>query len=131
MMYCMLVASASYGRVRAHEAPRPPSRRRKTLDTGALLLVEDSDGDAFLVEELLLDEARDVDICRATRVAEALSMLPGKFALVLLDLGLPDGNGLDVLERIRTVAGTTPIVVLTGRDDEHLARMCLESGAQD
>ncbi len=96
-----------------------------------VLLIEDSDPDADLVKELLSDEAPEIDLHRVCRLSEAERVLPNTFELILLDLGLPDGVGLEVVKRVRGLAGTTPIVVLTGLGDERLARQCLEHGAQD
>ena len=64
-----------------------------------MLLVEDDEGDAFLVRELLLDAESDVRLTRARTLAEALQALPGEFDCVLLDLGLPDAEGLAALAR--------------------------------
>ena len=50
---------------------------------------------------------------------------------VLLDLTLPDGEGLDALRQIRSAAHAIPVVVLSGRDDERLAVDAVHDGAQD
>ena len=50
---------------------------------------------------------------------------------VLLDLNLPDANGIDALQHIRRLAPDTPIVVLTGLNDEHFGMSAVASGAQD
>src|SRR4051794_25407501 len=60
-----------------------------------VLLVEDDEGDAFLVRELLLDAGSEIALSRAHSLAEAELMLPGDVDCVLLDLGLPDASGLD------------------------------------
>ena len=59
-----------------------------------VLLIEDDDGDALLVEELLLDAAAPVTAVRARSLAGATPLPPG-ISCVLLDLGLPDARGLD------------------------------------
>ena len=64
-----------------------------------VLLVEDDEGDAFLVRELLLDAGSQVELLRARSVSEASAVLPGDVDCVLLDLGLPDASGLDALTR--------------------------------
>ena len=51
--------------------------------------------------------------------------------VILLDLSLPDSRGLDTLGRVREYAGTAPIIVLTGNDDEKLAIEAIGRGAQD
>ena len=58
-----------------------------------ILLVEDDDGDALLVEELLREAADGVEVQRARLLADARKLIPDA-ACVLLDLGLPDSQGL-------------------------------------
>ena len=54
-----------------------------------------------------------------------------KFDIILLDLGLPDASGLDAVRKAHAAAPHTPLVVLTGLDDESLAGQALQEGAQD
>ena len=51
--------------------------------------------------------------------------------IILLDLGLPDAQGLAAVRRAHAVAPRVPLVVLTGMDDEVLAAQALQEGAQD
>lgn len=51
--------------------------------------------------------------------------------IILLDLSLPDGQGLETLKKAMAVAPRTPIVVLTGSDDEALGLRAIQSGAED
>lgn len=98
-----------------------------------VLLVEDDDGDALLVEEMLLDVAASAENVRLERVhtlAQALPRLPAADC-VLLDLQLPDATGLDGLIRVRGVAPTTAVVVLTGRQDDQAGIAAVGAGAQD
>ncbi len=128
----MLAATDDQRRPGRDTSPVSDKIRASAGSSTTVLLVEDSDGDAGLVEELLADEAPEIMLRRVALLHEAERILrPDTFELILLDLGLPDGVGLDVVERIRRVAGNTPIVVLTGRGDDRLARQCLEHGAQD
>ena len=53
------------------------------------------------------------------------------FDIILLDLGLPDAQGLGAVRRARAAAPRVPLVVLTGLDDESLAAQALQEGAQD
>jgi serine phosphatase RsbU (regulator of sigma subunit) len=96
-----------------------------------LLLVEDDDGDAFLVTELLEDA--DVDVTRARSVAEALALLGSALHpdCVLLDLGLPDAAGLDALTGVREAAPGIALVVLTGDVDRARGLAAVAAGAQD
>jgi DNA-binding response OmpR family regulator len=54
-----------------------------------------------------------------------------KVDLILLDLGLPDAQGLDAVRRAHAAAPLVPLVVLTGLDDESLALEALHEGAED
>jgi signal transduction histidine kinase len=96
-------------------------------------LVEDQLGDAELIAELLNDgdAAGRFALERVGFLRDAVAALPGMFDLILLDLRLPDGEGLDALRQVADAAGLTPTVVLTGMEDVELARACLESGAED
>jgi DNA-binding response OmpR family regulator len=62
-----------------------------------VLLIEDDDGDAFLVQELLAEAGADMVMERARSLADARRLIPGA-ACVLLDLGLPDARGLQALQ---------------------------------
>ena len=68
-----------------------------------VLLIEDDDADALLVEELLLDAAAPIALRRARSLAEAKPLLPGA-TCVLLDLGLPDTGELQELRGVRWLA---------------------------
>lgn len=95
-----------------------------------VLLVEDNPGDARLLREMLRDpgyEVRAVQSCRAAE--DFLGDTPAD--IVLLDLGLPDADGIESLQAVRSTASRVPVVVLTGRDDEALAVQALNEGAQD
>lgn len=96
-----------------------------------VLLVEDSTADVRLVRELLSPEDEfDLDV--AASFADAVTHLTVRhYDAVLLDLGLPDGQGLELVERTLRAAPDTAIVVLTGRADEELAQQALRAGAQD
>lgn len=66
------------------------------------------------------------------RLGEALhSMTQNKYDIVLLDLSLPDSDGLDTLNRVHADAPNVPIVVITGDDDRRLAVQVVRNGAQD
>jgi serine phosphatase RsbU (regulator of sigma subunit) len=94
-----------------------------------VLLVEDDDADALLVEEYLLDFDEPVRLQRTRTVAEAVGRLPG-IDCVLLDLALPDAVGLDGLHELDR-RGDAAIVVLTGDVDATRGRHAVGSGAQD
>ena len=95
-----------------------------------VLLIEDDDGDALLVEELLLDGGAPVELDRVRSLAEAKEALPGA-ACVLLDLGLPDTHELGGLRWLQANVPAVAVVVLTGLADEHLGEEAVRVGAQD
>jgi serine phosphatase RsbU (regulator of sigma subunit) len=95
-----------------------------------VLLVEDDDGDALLTSELLDEAGAAVVLQRARSLAEAEPLVDGA-ACVLLDLGLPDSQGLFGLGRLLAKEPEAAIVVLTGIADEHLGRQAVRAGAQD
>ncbi len=95
-----------------------------------VLLVEDNDDDVLLIQESLSETK--ISIARAERLSSALEQLAnGGFDAVLLDLSLPDAQGLDTIGRVHSQAPGVPIVVLTGLDDEEAAVKAVEQGAQD
>jgi serine phosphatase RsbU (regulator of sigma subunit) len=99
--------------------------------TLCVLLVEDDEGDAFLVRELLIDAGSQVELLRARSVSEASAVLPGSVDCVLLDLGLPDATGLDALTAVLELAPSIAVLVLTGLSDEHRGTEAVAVGAQD
>jgi len=98
-----------------------------------VLLVEDNPGDARLILELLGEvQSQAFDLERVNRLDDALVRLAhAAVDVVLLDLGLPDSQGLDTFIRARRGAPDEPIVVISGLDDERLALEAVRSGAQD
>ena len=98
-----------------------------------LLLVEDNPADAdFLAASLRRQRASDIQIVNVPTLEQAISQLSlDKFDVVLLDLHLPDGSGLQCLDAIQAVDNEIPIVVLSGQDDEEFAVSVLNKGAQD
>ncbi len=99
-----------------------------------LLLVEDSDGDAYLIRQLLIQERLSLYAIgyHATFLAEALEVLEREeFDAVLLDLNLPDSWGIETVRKVCQRHPSLPVVVLTGLQDEELARGALREGAQD
>jgi len=92
-----------------------------------VLLVEDDEGVAAALAELLGNAGASV--IRATRGADALHRVKG-CDLVLLDLGLPDMDGLDVLRTLRR-ASTVPVLIMTARDSDGAVVLGLRAGADD
>lgn len=97
-----------------------------------VLLVEDNPADARLLRETLRDTSRQFDIAHVERLSQGLEALDEqRFDIVLLDLSLPDGQGLETFERVHSHAPYVPIVVLSGLSDELLATEAVHRGAQD
>ncbi|MGQ0530251.1 MAG: putative bifunctional diguanylate cyclase/phosphodiesterase [Panacagrimonas sp.] len=100
----------------------------------SVLLVEDNHIDAQLLIELLDMEPADErpQVTHVTSVGDALAQLAAQsFDCVLLDLGLPDGDGVENVARIRMASQHTTIVVMTGLDDDRRAAEALLQGAQE
>lgn len=95
-----------------------------------ILLIEDQDllGDA--VRDYIASSGHAVDWMKTLGDGEA-SFLTVDYGLVLLDLNLPDGNGLDLLRSIRKRGKTTPVIILTARDQVRDRIEGLNSGADD
>jgi len=98
-----------------------------------VLLIEDNPGDARLVKEMLADAGPNkFNLVHAGMIREGLSLLKDEaYHLILLDLSLPDGHGLDTVKQVCAVAPHLPVVILTGLDDETIAIRAVQEGAQD
>jgi len=106
------------------------SGTRETPVATRVLLIEDDDGDAFLVEELLRETGKVFDLRRVRSLAEAKAAVEDA-ACVLLDLGLPDTYQLDGLRWLQENVPSVAVVVLTGLADEYLGEEAVRLGAQD
>ena len=100
-----------------------------------VLLIEDNHDDAALIQAFLAAApAARFQLVVLSRCREGLSYLEQKgpgVDLILLDLGLPDSQGLDTFQRIYSQVPHIPILVLTGLDDETVAMTAVRQGAQD
>ncbi|MFQ5752745.1 MAG: response regulator, partial [bacterium] len=98
-----------------------------------ILLIEDNPGDVRLLKETLSEVSSSTfDIAHAARLSTGLKYLTkGGFDIVLLDLSLPDGEGLDTVIKVRNEKPEIPIVILTGFNDESVALQAVQVGAQD
>lgn len=101
----------------------------------SVLLVEDDDGDAMLVNDFLQDAAPLTQVHRVGSVSQALERLTRAQAdpivCILLDLGLPDTIGLSGIQALRQAAPSVALIVLTGLDDQHMGNQAVIAGAQD
>ncbi|MBV8529100.1 MAG: GGDEF domain-containing response regulator [Candidatus Dormibacteraeota bacterium] len=102
-------------------------------DTQRILLIEDNPGDARLVQ-LMLDEGGEggFSFSHVGRLADAWGPIRnGLIDCALVDLSLPDADGLEGVDQLTELAPDLPLIVLTGRDDLDLAIAALQRGAQD
>lgn len=98
-----------------------------------ILLIEDDPADARLLREMFNDRrSPDVQLVHVELMSDAEALVArNPFQAILLDLGLPDAEGIEAVQRIRLAAPRTPLIVLTGRNDESMATRTLQEGAQD
>ncbi len=103
------------------------------VNTARLLLIEDSPSDVFLFEAALAESnALKFEFTHAGRLAAARSLMRNHgFDVVIVDLGLPDSNGLATLREVQTLGAGAAVIVLTGLDDEEAGLAALREGAQD
>ena len=99
-----------------------------------VLMIEDSAFDAVLIEETL-DQAEaarfDLQHVETLAAAETLAESEPSIDLILLDLTLPDSQGVETVARVRELFPGMPIVVMTGYDCERVALQAVQAGAQD
>ncbi len=97
-----------------------------------ILLVEDNPDDAYLLTAGLKGSAVGFKLARVGRLDEALGVLKKEsFDLIILDLGLPDSQGMETLLRVNEKVNEIPVIILTGNDDEELAVKAVQAGGQD
>jgi signal transduction histidine kinase len=100
--------------------------------TTRVLLIEDNPGDADLIRLRLVEGQSTVKVDCVNRLSDGLaSMTKETPSLVLLDLNLPDSHGAETFRRVMHHAPNTPVVVLSGQDDEALAIKAVHHGVQD
>ena len=102
-------------------------------DRVQVLLIEDNPTDALIVQDELMHAADgQFAVIHVQRLSDALKQLQLQhFDVALLDLSLPDSDGLETFSRLYDAAENMPIVLLTNRVDESLALRALKAGAQD
>jgi len=98
-----------------------------------ILLIEDNLGDAYLIEEHLEEFANfSYELNNVGTLNEALSVLKEQlFNVILLDLGLPDSDGINTFLSIRNQNSLIPIIILTGLIDETIGTYAINEGAHD
>lgn len=98
-----------------------------------ILIVEDNKPDFVYIQTLIQEYKKDIfDITWCVRLNDAIEEVSkSKFDLILLDLGLPDSNGIETFLRMQENAENIPIAVLTGFQEEYFAIMAVRKGAID
>ena len=96
-----------------------------------ILLVEDTRSDATLLRELLRESGVAFELKHARRLREAVDVVSAEDDVILLDLSLPDAQGLETVREMRSAAPRTALIVLTGRNDEVSALEALREGVED
>lgn len=95
-----------------------------------VLLVEDTVGLGDAVREQISEDGHAVDWVQSLRFADA-SIQATEYNLILLDLALPDGNGLAFLKQLRHGGDNTPVIIITARDQVSDRIEGLNAGADD
>lgn len=102
----------------------------KLPTTYKVLLVEDDEDDYIITRSLLAD--KPFVLIWAQTISSALQYLrETSIDVILLDLTIPDSQGLDTFDKLRAYASMIPIVLLTGMKDDRIAAEAVERGAQD
>ncbi len=94
-----------------------------------VLLIEDDESFAFSVDEYLADKGYNLTIVREGR--QGVTEAAKGYGCILLDLGLPDVDGMQLIPKLQDMATHPPIIVLTGRDDAPTAVEAMKLGAYD
>lgn len=117
-----VAARGEHGR----QVPAPTARTK-------VLLIEDNPGDARLIQLMLEDAGSNFFVMETVeRLQDGLRRLRrGDFGVVLLDLSLPDSQGLETFTQLLAQAPRIPIIVLSGLNDTTIAVQAVHEGAQD
>jgi PAS domain S-box-containing protein len=98
-----------------------------------ILLIEDNPGDARLIDIYLKESFDNIfTLLTADYLSKGLELLEKQsFTIIISDLSLPDSDGLETFKKIHEKAPDTPIIVLTGMEDESMGINAMKLGAQD
>src|SRR5687767_14010532 len=97
-----------------------------------VLIVEDNAMDSSLITTMLRHRDGGYEVIHAMRLSEAEEQIKqAAFDVIISDLTLPDSQGLGTFSRLNAIAGNSPIIVISGTDDEELALKAVREGAQD
>lgn len=97
-----------------------------------VLLIEDNPGDARLIKEMLKESGIQFEMVCMDRLSSGIERIAHDgFDIILLDLGLPDSQGVDTLNKLYQSKPEAPVIVLTGLADETVGIQAVKEGAQD
>ena len=98
-----------------------------------ILLFEDNPGDAGLIEEMVNDSANySYELKIAETMEEGMDLLKvDSYNLILLDLGLPDSDGINTFLNVQRENSAVPIIILTGLNNDNIGVEAVKMGAQD
>ena len=101
-------------------------------DRKAILYIEDNPGDVRLFEKMVSDCPMHITVHVANKLQAGIEMVQqNDFDAVLLDLELPDSQGLDSMKALMENHPNLPVIVLTGHLDEEVGIQAIQAGAQD
>ena len=98
-----------------------------------VLLIEDNPEDSYTIQRMISELGKGKVAFETTEtINDGLDRLSkGGIDVILLDLSLPDSQGLESFSKLRAASIDLPVIVLTGLDDEDLAIQAISEGAQD
>lgn len=117
---CKPYSPASYG----------TSPSRKSADHMKALVIEDDRSVAHITQLMLEEDGFVVDIAANAQEGQTLAFV-NSYDLIIVDLGLPDGSGLQVIQALRREGKTVPVMVMTGYSDSESTVRALDTGADD
>jgi DNA-binding response OmpR family regulator len=95
-----------------------------------VLVIEDDKQTAKLIRSVLMESGDAVDLAHTGADARPLARM-NDYDVIILDLALPDANGVEILQELRREGRTVPVLVLTGRNEERDVIRLLDAGADD
>lgn len=104
------------------------------IEGQTVLVIEDNDGDFFLIEDYLLEKLKGAHIVQARSLSAATVLLENQnsqVSIILLDLHLPDAHGVELVKAVVKLAEDIPIVILSGYSSLQTAQESLQLGVSD
>ena len=102
----------------------------RTVKMASVLVIDDDKGMSYTLSSLVAQLGHEVTCIHTLR--EGLEKASsGEFDVVLLDVRMPDGNGLEVLPRIREMPSRPEVIIITGAGDPDGAELAIKNGAWD